>query len=302
MVRVLFLHLLKAIAIIILLVVLVYTQVTHAENSINGYLLDIQLGKIDIIANLSILLLTGTSLILRLLFTIIKLCSLKCRKGIADDFESVFSHAISTLIFLLINRKATLAYFILSIFINMSAFELLALYRNKRNADHILVVVSYTLLLLPLQVLQVVGSIHSGPIIITSSISWSLITVIYFLHITAVHKNNYYNLYFDYAKKEGGAAFIKQDVSNWILTIQMFCCEAVFVATVLKSEAFAISMLVSCWFLTCILLKFVYTVTDLQERRLKSLEGSTSEDTKHLMTKQASEDDEIEITLDDNSI
>ena len=301
MARFVFLQLFKAVAILVLFIVLIYTATT--ENSINGYLLDIQEGKIDIIANLSILVLTGTSLILRLLFTMVKLCSLKCRKGVGNDFESVFSHGISTLIYLLINKKATLAYFILSIFINMAAFELLALYRNIKKADNILVVVSYTLLLLPLQILQIVGSINSGPIVTTSTISWSLVTVIYFLHITAVNRNNYYNLYFDYRQKEdkNRNSLIKADVSSWILTIQMFCCEAVFVATISKSEPFAISMLVCSWVLTCILLKFVYSVTDAQQRITENRKESQNEDRKHLMTQQAS-DDEIEIALDDNSI
>ena len=301
MARFVFLQLFKAVAILALFIVLIYTATT--ENSINGYLLDIQEGKIDIIANLSILVLTGTSLILRLLFTVVKLCSLKCRKGVGNDFESVFSHGISTLIYLLINKKATLAYFILSIFINMAAFELLALYRNIKKADNILVVVSYTLLLLPLQILQIVGSINSGPIITTSTISWSLVTVIYFLHITAVNRNNYYNLYFDYRQKEdkNKNSLIKEDVSSWILTIQMFCCEAVFVATISKSEPFAISMLVCSWVLTCILLKFVYSVTDTQQKINVSQKESQNEDRKHLMTQQAS-DDEIEIALNDNSI
>ena len=302
MTRIVFLHTFKAIASLILIFVLVLN--THS-NSINGYLLEIQEGKLDIIANLSLLVLTVTLLILRFLFTVLKLCSFRCRAGIANDFESVFSHGINTLIYLLINKKATLPYFILSIFINMSSFELLALYRNKKNADNILIVVSYTLLLLPLQVLQVLDSINSGPIVIVSSISWSTITLIYFLHITAISKNNYYNLYFEHKEKSDKRAhqsFTKQDVSSWILAIHMFCCEAVFVAIILKSESFAISMLVCSWVLTCILLKFVYTITDIQQRRSTSSNSVTSEDRKHLMTKQISDDDEIEIALDDNSI
>ncbi len=314
MVAFLFIQIFKVIVNLFLLILLcmyVPQSKSHKDSSIiNGYLLDIQEGKVDVVAKLSTLLFITFLVSSRFIFSTLNICSTKCKKGIANDFEAVFSHALSTLVYLQLNEKATLHYFILSIFINMASFELLAMYRNELRLNNIILVVSYTLLLLPLQVLQVIDSINTGWVITASSVTWLIVTLIYFLHITAISLSNKYGSYFTHETRERkGKAMTnasKEHMSSWILGIHMLSCDAVFVGMIVEWEGFIIATLVCSWLFTILLFKFIYNVTERQRNRDVETDNVRNIDRHieavHLMTKDLGSSDEIDIILHDSEI
>ena len=277
-------------------------NINKSENIIHGYLLNIQSKQTDVIASFSILVLMLILISIRVAFTLLSIFSKRCRIHLANDFEAVFSHTFHSIIYLLINRKATLESFVLTIFINLAAFELLSYYNAKQKDGGILVIVSYVLLILPLQMSEIVGSLNSRGIVLCSSITWAIVTLLYFLHFVALqnianYKNNY------------SMQIPKQLVATYILSIHIFSTDIILLMEIMLQHGYdtwhtyAVIVLIISWLMIILLIKFIVNIANASE--LSKMEQqeiahiNNSIETVHLMNKSSEEEVELGIEIDD---
>tara|TARA_B100001094_G_scaffold8493_2_gene7584 strand:- start:16194 stop:17114 length:921 start_codon:yes stop_codon:yes gene_type:complete len=276
-------------------------DINKSENIIHGYLLNIQSKKTDVIASFSILVLMLILISVRVAFTLLSIFSKRCRIHLANDFEAVFSHTFHSITYLLINKKATLESFVLTIFVNLAAFELLSYYNAKEKNGGILVIVSYVLLILPLQMGEIIGSSNSREIILCSSITWSIVTLLYFLHFVAlkniaIYKNNY------------SKQIPKQLVSTYILSIHIFSTDVILLLEIMLQHGYdvwhtyAIISLIISWLMIVLLIKFIINIANSSKLSKKEKEEiahiNNSIETVHLMNKSSEEEVDLGIEID----
>tara|TARA_B100000902_G_scaffold139811_1_gene137874 strand:+ start:207 stop:1160 length:954 start_codon:yes stop_codon:yes gene_type:complete len=285
-------------------------SISGKENVLIGYLLDIQKGELDVLTNVSILMLLLILCISRFLFNLFSIFSYKCRDHLANDFEAVFSHVFITLILLLLNEKATLGYFILSIFINLSAFELLSYYHSKEETDNILIIVAYVLLILPMQIMQILGSVQSNWIIISSVITWSFVTLLYCLHFLTIKQNSLYKKYTTCRSKEKYSLYIsKQFISTYIITVHIFSSDIVLLGQTMNRYGFSgwmgysIFSLVISWLLIIFLIKIILNIINVEDELKREMDSIRQVD-KHIESVglMTTNKNHLDLTSDEESI